>query len=121
MILLTASNSFDSIVQFITVILIFLFVLGLTYFSTVFIARVQGQSQTGSNIKTIETYKLSPNKFIQIVKIGEKYYSLVVCKDTVTVLGELSKEDITVRESETGMPVSFKEILDKAKNSIHKK
>ena len=121
MILLTASNSFDSIVQFITVILIFLFVLGLTYFSTVFIARVQGQTHSCSNIKIIETYKLSPNKFIQIVKIGEKYYSLVVCKDTVTVLGELSKEDITVRESETGMPVSFKEILDKAKNSIHKK
>lgn len=121
MILLTASNRFDSIVQFITVILIFLFVLGLTYFSTVFIARVQGQTHACANIKTIETYKLSPNKFIQIVQIGEKYYSLVVCKDTVTVLGELNKEDITVRESETGMPVSFKEILDKAKNSIHKK
>ena len=53
-----------------------------------------------------------------VVNIGKKYFSYVVCKDTVTLLGEMTKDDISeFNKAETGSPVNvnFKEILDKLK------
>ena len=72
-------------------------------------------------IEVIETFKLAQNKYIQIVRIGEKYFSIVLCKDTVTLLGEIAKDDITIQESGLGKTLSFQEILNKAKNLNHKK
>ena len=120
MILLTASR-FDSIVQLITVVLIFIFVLALACITTMLAAGVQKGKMMSPNVEVIETFKLAQNKYIQIVRIGEKYFSIVVCKDTVTLLGEIAKDDITIPESGLGTTMSFQEILDKAKNLRHKK
>lgn len=120
MILLTASR-FDSIVQLITVVLIFIFVLALACIATMLAAGVQKGKMMSPNVEVIETFKLAQNKYIQIVRIGEKYFSIVVCKDTVTLLGEIAKDDITIQESGLGKTLSFQEILNKAKNLNHKK
>ena len=120
MILLTASR-FDSIVHLITVVLIFIFVLALARITTMLAAGVQKGKMMSPNVEVIETFKLAQNKYIQIVRIGEKYFSIVVCKDTVTLLGEIAKDDITIQESGLGKTLSFQEILNKAKNLNHKK
>ncbi len=73
------------------------------------------------NMESVETFRIAQNKYIQIVRVGEKYYSIVVCKDTVTLLGEVSKDEIELQESQLGTTMSFKEILDKAKNLTQKK
>ena len=121
MLLSTTSNRFDSIVQFITVILIFIFVLALTYFTTKFTAGLQKGRAQSSNMELVEAFRIAQNKYIQIVRVGEKYYSMVVCKDTVTLLGEISKEEINIQESQLGTTMSFKEILEKAKSMKQKK
>lgn len=107
----------DSIVQLFTVILIFIFVLALTYFTTKFTAKLQMGRFQNANVEVIETYKIAPTKYIQIVRIGEKYFSYVVCKETVTLLGELAKEDITGFEQEVpdASGLSFKDIFEKFK------
>ena len=84
-------------------------------------AGVQKGKMMSPNIEVIETFKLAQNKYIQIVRIGEKYFSIVLCKDTVTLLGEIAKDDITIQESGLGKTLSFQEILNKAKNLNHKK
>ena len=121
MLLSMTSNRFDSIVQFITVILIFIFVLALTYFTTRFTAGFQKGRMQNSNMEIVDTFRIDQNKYMQIVRVGEKYYSMVVCKDTVTLLGELSKEEIMIPESQLGTTLSFKEILEKAKITKQKK
>ena len=107
----------DSIVQLFTVILIFIFVLALTYFTTKFTAKLQMGRYQNANVEIIETYKIAPTKYIQVVRIGEKYFSYVVCKETVTLLGELAKDDIIDSEQKeqntTGL--SFKDIFEKLK------
>lgn len=107
----------DSIVQLFTVILIFIFVLALTYFTTKFTAKLQMGRYQNANVEIIETYKIAPTKYIQVVRIGEKYFSYVVCKETVTLLGELAKDDIIDSEQNeqntTGL--SFKDIFEKLK------
>lgn len=118
MLLLTTSNRFDSIGQLLTVILIFIFVLALTYFATKLTAGLQKGRLAGSNVEVLETFRIAPTKYIQVVRIGGKYFSYVVCKDTVTLLGEMTKDDISeFNKTETGstVNVNFKEILDKLK------
>jgi flagellar protein FliO/FliZ len=101
----------DSIVQLITVLLIFIFVLVLAYFTARLTAGVQRGRLKGSNIEVLETIKIAQNKYIQIVRVGEKYFSYIVCKDTVTLLGELDKNEIPDVEED----VNFKEVFDRLK------
>lgn len=116
MFLTKSSASFESIGQLIVLIILFLFVLFLAYMA----ARIAGGFQSNainkkSNVKVIEVFHLSNNKYIEIVKIGEHYLALAVCKDTVTLLTELDESE--VREHERTMdPINFKSILDKMKN-----
>ena len=108
----------NSYAQFITVLIVFVLVLAVTALTTKWIAGYQKQQGAGSNIEVIETSRLGNNKFIQIIRVGETYMVIAVCKDTVTMLGELSDEQLKKPEF-TGSGLGFKELLDKAvrKNS----
>ena len=121
MLLSMTSNRFDSIVQLITVILIFIFVLAITYYTTKFTAGLQKGRMQNSNMEIVDTFRIAQSKYIQIVRVGDKYYSMVVCKDTVTLLGEISQEELKLGESQLGSTMSFKEILEKAKITKQKK
>lgn len=105
----------NSMVQLITVLLIFVFVLALAYITTRLTAGLQKGRYQNANVEILETFKIAPTKYIQIVRIGEKYFSYVVCKETVTLLGELAKDDVTefAQKSENVAMVSFKDIFDK--------
>ena len=112
------ANRFESIGQLLTVVLIFIFVLALTYFATKLTAGLQKGRLAGSNVEVLETFRIAPTKYIQVVRIGGRYFSYVVCKDTVTLLGEMTKDDISEFNkagSDSSMNVNFKDILDKFK------
>lgn len=110
MVLLT--GNLDSYVQFITVLLIFVLVLGITALTTKWIANYQKQQCENGNVQVVETARISNNKYIQVIRVGEKYMAIAVCKDTVTMLGEVPKEQLNLRtESE---PFHFKSLLEKA-------
>lgn len=111
----------SSIGELISAILIFLFVLALACVTTRLTAGFQKQKLVGRNVEVIETFKLSQGKYIQIIRLGEKYAAIAVCKDTVTMLGELDKDEIALPESDTANVMSFQDILDKAKGMTHKK
>lgn len=119
--LVQSTSSLKSVGQLICVILLFLFVLFLAYVA----ARIAGTFQSGfldkrSNVKVIEVFRLSNNKVIEIVKIGDRYLALAVCKDSVTVLTELAGNEI--KEQETALkPIDFKNILEKIRNEKHDK
>ena len=116
MLLSSTSKQYDSIGQLFTVILIFIFVLALTYFATKLTAGLHKGRLAGSNVEVLETFKIAPTKYIQVERIGEKNISYIVCKDKLTLLGELTKEDISnfrKAETDTAVNMNFKEILDK--------
>lgn len=118
MLLSSTSKRFDSIGQLLTVILIFIFVLALTYVATKLTAGLQKGRLAGSNVEILETFKIAPTKYIQVVRIGKKYFSYVVCKDAVTLLGEMTEDEIVTQakeETEPAVNMKFKEIFDKLK------
>ena len=113
---LIQTSFLESIGQLIVLILLFLFVLFLAYLA----ARIAGGIQSNglnskSNIKVIEVFRLSNNKYIQIVKIGEHYLALAICKDQVTVLTQLEESELN-KQVASVEPINFKSILDKMKN-----
>ena len=72
---------------------------------------IQSQSR---NIKVIETFKITNGKYIQIIQLGKKYYSIGVTKDQITFLTPLDETQLDFSEEvRNGQKVSFKELLDK--------
>lgn len=109
--------SVNSTVQFITVFIIFIVVLALTYFTTRFVGGFQKNRMTSGNITIVEAMRLSNNKLIEIVKVGDKYYAIAVCKDTVTLLGEVEGDSLDFSaESKDVISESFSSILDKLRH-----
>lgn len=117
-VLLTGTES--SYAQFIAVLVIFVLVLGVTALVTKWISGYQKQQSANSNIEVIETSRLTNTKYLQIIRVGETYMVIAVCKDTVTMLGEIPAEQLKKPELVNSGMV-FKELFDKAvrKNSAN--
>ncbi|MBO5335995.1 MAG: flagellar biosynthetic protein FliO [Lachnospiraceae bacterium] len=87
----------DSYAQLITVLVVFVLVLGVTAVVTKWLAGYQKQQSANCNIEVLETTRISNNKYIQIVRVGETYMVIANCKDTVTMLGEVPMEQLRDR------------------------
>lgn len=103
----------DSYAQFLAVLVVFVLVLGLTAWVTKWIANYQKQQSVNYNIEVLETTRLSGNKYIQIVRVGEKYVALAVCKDTVTKICEVPVEQLKERTA-SNQELPFRELFNKA-------
>lgn len=115
--LLVSTSKIDSVAQLLTVILLFVVVLGATWLTTRYVASVQKGKMKGSNFEVIDTFRLTQNKYVQILRIGKKYMAVAICKDTVTVLRELDESEIVFHDSDLSMKaVSFEDIFNKAKD-----
>lgn len=101
-----------SYAQFLSVLVIFVLVLGITAWVTKWMANYQKLQNCNCNIEVIETTRIANNKYIQLVRVGENYMAIAVCKDTVTMLGEVSAEQIRFRDAASNR-TSFRELLEK--------
>jgi flagellar protein FliO/FliZ len=122
--LLTETSRLDSYLQLIGVSLLFLFILAITYFTTRFIGGIKLGQVKNSNFKVIETFKITQNKFLQLVQIGEKYIVLAISKDDIRMIAELTKDEIMQQDEITMKKQNFSEIFNlvvnkqKLKNKI---
>lgn len=112
---IAVTSGVNSVVQFITVLIIFVIVLFLTYATTRFIGNYQKAGTENSNFKIIDTYRVSNNKYIQIIQVGKKYLVISVCKDSITMLAEVLEEEIKIPEYGNSQE-SFSKILEKIKS-----
>ena len=113
--LLTTADSVSSVAQFLTVLFLFLFVVAITYVSTRFLAGIQKNRLMSGNIELVETLRISNNKYLQIVKVGNSYLVMAVCKDTITLLATMREEDLDMFTPVKSEPFDFKTVLSKAK------
>lgn len=126
MILLEIFSGWEGFFQLMGVLLLFLFVLVITYISTRWIAQYQGGIMKNRNIQVIETFRVNNNKFIQIIQVGKKYLVISVCKDTINILAELIEEELIWKPSMeefqgSNINESFQEVFNKLKDKIPRK
>lgn len=119
MVLASMSSRIEAFAQLLTLLIIFIFVLAVTYYVTRFVGNYQKNKLSGSNINILETMRIANNKYIQIVKIGSRVFAIAVAKDTVSYLCELDEDELIYKESSSGKMLinndNFKEILEKFK------
>ena len=113
MVLLEIFSGWESFFQLISVLLIFLFVLVITYVSTRWVAQYQRGAMKNRNIQVIETFRVNNNKFIQIIQVGN-------------ILAELIEEELIWKPSTedfqgSNINESFQEVFNKLKDKIPRK
>ncbi len=112
--LLSATAKTDGYLQFMTVLILFVFVLAITYLVTKWMANYQKGKAGSGNLEIIETCRIASNKYIQIVRAGEKYLVIAIGKDEVHMLSELSAIELDLKEEEL-QNLGFADILEKVK------
>ncbi len=120
----------SSVGQLISVCVIFVLVLLLTWFVTRWIAGYQQSQMHSQNLKVIETLRLTANSYIQIIEVGDVYLAIAVSKDRIEKLAELQKDQLVIPETKQGMDdkiagqgmdESFRSVLEKVKRHLPKK
>ncbi len=110
---LTVSNSANSYLQFMTVLILFVFVLAVTYWTTKWIAGYQKGKRKNSNLEVIESYQLTGSKYIQIIRVGQKYLAVAIGKDSVTMLTEVPEDQLILTGDMENGQLGFKELFEK--------
>ncbi len=113
--LLSVTTRTDSYLQFITVLILFVFVLAATYLVTRWIARYQKEKAVSGNLEVIETCRIAANKYLQIVRAGNKYLVIAIGKDEIHMLSELSEDQLDLQGAGQGQTADFASILERVK------
>ena len=126
------SSTFESAMQLVGALLIFAIVLVITYFTTKWVGGYQKLSMRNKNLQIVESLNVAPNKYLCLVKAGTEYLVIAVGKDEVTLLTQLTEEqlsEVPVFDSSQGNTMSgktvvaenFQEVLEKVKGHFPKK
>lgn len=125
------SSALGSFIQLLGVLIIFLFVLAITYFTTKWIGNYQKTNFANKNLQIVESIRVGI-KFIAIVKAGEVYLVVAVGKDDVTLLTQLTEEQLSevpdFSAAQNRFPMdgkaaqeNFSEVLNRVKEHFPKK
>jgi flagellar protein FliO/FliZ len=105
-----------SIIELVGLIFVLILILFAAFYATRLIGRISSGQFKNSNFKVIDTYRISPNKFLQIVKVANKYLVISVSKDTVKFITELEESEVYIKDTNLKENMSFKQILEKVRN-----
>ena len=108
----TAQNSMQSLFELLGLILIFVIVLVVCYYTTRFVAGRQLVQKKVGNFEVVETFPLSQNKYLQLIRMGNKYVVISVAKDSVSFVTELDETEVCqIQKNSFSSGKSFKEVL----------
>ena len=110
-------ESTSGFVQFLTLIVIFIFVVGITLIATRWIANYQKGISHAANIEVVETCRLTTNKYVQIIRVGEKYMAIAIGRDEVNFLTEISADELKDTAVNMNPMPEFTKVLAKFKKA----
>jgi flagellar protein FliO/FliZ len=114
----TTFPSSGGIGELILLILIFVLIIAACYFVTKFIGGKQLNQMKNSNFTVLDTYRITQNKFLQLVRMGNQYVVIAVTKDKVSVIAHLTEEEVIKPEHKPNEMTSFSHVFS---NIVNKK
>ncbi len=119
---ISALSTLENLFQLLLLLVVFGLLLVATYYTTKWIGKNANIQSHAKNIEVIETFRLSQNKFIQIVKAGkDRYLVIAVSKDNVEFLAELSEDELDFSVKDKVTSVSFSDVMKKvSKETINR-
>jgi len=109
---------FAQMVTLVSFIMVFIFVIFLTYYATKLISNYGFKNNKNCNIKILEVIGVSPQKTLQLIKVGSKVILVAVTKDRVEYITEINENEINLESKIESN--NFKEQLIKYKNILKK-
>lgn len=113
----TTGGAMRGVLDLILLLLIFAGIIFMAYWTSKMAAKLQANTMAKGNMEIIETMRVQNNKFVQIIKIGEKYVAIGVGKDEITFLTELDETEIVKRTPVADGDVGFKDIIGRLMKS----
>lgn len=118
------SSSLNSFIQLLGALVIFMFILVITYFTTRWVGGYQKNRMSGRSLQILDTIRLNGNKYISVIQAGKVYLIVAVTKDNVTTLAQLSEEELgefaallkTDPSESQNITETFQEMLEKFKH-----
>ena len=107
-----APNLFAQIWNLVILIIAFIAVVALAYFSLRLMGRARNTRGLGGNIKVIEAAGLGFQNTVQLVKAGDKYFLIGVSRTGITLIGEVDEASLNLNK-QTATQVPFENVLSK--------
>lgn len=105
----------DNVLQLVGLVVLLIIILVAAYYTSKFVGGIKLGQMSTSNFKVIDTYRISPNKLLQIVKIGNKFIVISIGKDTINYITELDEAEVLIKDFNNREKQSFKQVLEKLK------
>jgi flagellar protein FliO/FliZ len=103
--------------QLLSVLFLFIIVLVGAFFVTKWLSHLQYQQTKGKNMQLIETLRIGPNKMVQLIKVGDRYFVIGLSKEHIQVISEVDQEQIKdQRDQNKQINVNFKEQFNQILN-----
>lgn len=116
MVLSSGLGIIGSVIQILGMLIAFILILGAAYFVSKYLSKYSLNSRSNSNIQTIETIRIAPDRYLQIIKVGDEYFLIGISKSSISLISKLNEESIKDIAPKEAFKFSFKEFLDKAKS-----
>lgn len=106
----------NSIWELIGLILLLIVILIATYYTTKFVGGIKGKQLKTSNFELVDSYRIAPNKVLQIIKVSDKYLVIAISKDAIEYIAELEEDKVIIRDKNPTNKESFKKVFNHIKN-----
>ncbi len=90
-------------------VIIFILIIVACYYVTRFVGSRNMGAMKENNIKLIDSYRINQNQCLMIVCVGSRYFLIATGKDSVSLLSEISKEELSLHT--VGKPVRFQDVF----------
>ncbi len=109
---IVGQSALASFLKLLMLLIAFIVILVASYYVTKWYAKSGFIKKQTNNMEIVDTFSMGPNRQICIVRIGQKYIAVSVCKDQIRYLTEIPEEqlELTVQKPQgDGMP--FKDVF----------
>lgn len=116
MFLTSTLSTIENVFQLLGLLVVFGLILAAAWFTTRWVGTNTLNSQKNANISVIETFRLAPGRYIQIIRLGEKYIAVAVSKEHIEYLTEIDEETLSLpsdEERQFSSNVDFKDVFSK--------
>lgn len=115
-VVLVGQSALASFFKLCMLLIAFILILVASYYVTRWYAqsgfvRRQNHNMEIDNMEIVDTLSMGPNRQICIVRIGQKYIAVSVCKDHIRFLTEVSGDEIEFEPKTETETRSFQEIF----------
>ena len=116
MVLSRTAGTLGSIAQIFGMLVAFAVIVAAAYYVSKYFSKYALKTRENSNIKVVETSRVTTDKYLQIVEVGGRYFLIGITKTNISLISEVDGDKIKANLPVETERFSFKEFLDKAKS-----